>query len=694
MSQSAEESAQIARIGDISTKIREAIRQSLPTPPEQHLTVMVPGKVLDLNEYKVESATDLLLPRKTELATAILCDDLPPLANIAMGPTGRSVARSYAAAISKLVPAGTPVGIEDEGQLSEDQKRYRKAMAILSSEVPDRDITLVELYTQKEEAYTKAVEQKNRAFNEALEVATKAPGNRTVKQQREAFDKWVQENAKTWRARVQAAYMDWVITGKKEEVEYWFAVVDQDSALARVEKSKEVMRWAVVQDDDGSCEYNTVKLTPTDWVNKCIDKMKLGTKQTKTVEWYEWEIERLTRTNEMLDLLATDKCKVYLTSSGGANPETAAKAKADVDMALQAYLAAKQTFEQTNTIDSENDLNAKNKVLRDARSAHEKANVAALISEAQKSNNALVEKAIGADGFFATQKSANQRQIDEYTKRRNELQGTLSAKQEALTAQLAETALIPRALPQPVEPAPTTGNTTTEKIEESRPLADFFTPITIEISSSSDTRSENSSATSFSFGAQASYGFFTASVAVSHSDAQAEAMKEMMNSNVKISFEVMRVDITRSWLRGELFYDEDLVPGPGVEMSPGFGALKNLMDSSDIKAESEKQRYASFPMYPVAFLVATNVVLEISGSTSSLHTYMNSSSTSGSASVGYGPFFSGTASGSKSSAESGSTCKATSSGCRIEMKAPQVIGWVSQLVPALPRLKENPNFRA
>lgn len=111
-------------------------------------------------------------------------------------------------------------------------------MAILSAEVPERDVTLVELYTQKQEQYTKAVEQKNKAFREAQEAAKAAPGNKTTKQQREAYDLWVQENAKTWRARVQAAYMDWVITGKKEEVEYWFAVVDQDSALARVEKSK------------------------------------------------------------------------------------------------------------------------------------------------------------------------------------------------------------------------------------------------------------------------------------------------------------------------------------------------------------------------------------------------------------------------------------------------------------------------
>jgi len=61
-------------------------------------------------------------------------------------------------------------------------------MAILSFEVPDRDIILAELYTQKEATYTDAVEQKNRAFNEALEVAKKAPGNRAIKQQREAFD--------------------------------------------------------------------------------------------------------------------------------------------------------------------------------------------------------------------------------------------------------------------------------------------------------------------------------------------------------------------------------------------------------------------------------------------------------------------------------------------------------------------------
>jgi hypothetical protein len=45
--QQQQEGAGLARIADISSKIRQAIRKALPAPPEQFLTVMVPGKVLN-----------------------------------------------------------------------------------------------------------------------------------------------------------------------------------------------------------------------------------------------------------------------------------------------------------------------------------------------------------------------------------------------------------------------------------------------------------------------------------------------------------------------------------------------------------------------------------------------------------------------------------------------------------------------
>jgi lipoprotein-anchoring transpeptidase ErfK/SrfK len=136
---------------------------------------------------------------------------------------------------------GTTIGIDvgSTKPLSEDQKRYKQAMAILSSEVPNKDgHSLVELYTVKQKAYTDAVSAKTRAFDEAMKIAQKDPSNKTSEEVRAAYDRWVQENARAYRNAVQASYMDWVIMGKKEEVEYWFSVVDQDSALARVEQSK------------------------------------------------------------------------------------------------------------------------------------------------------------------------------------------------------------------------------------------------------------------------------------------------------------------------------------------------------------------------------------------------------------------------------------------------------------------------
>jgi len=125
--------------------------------------------------------------------------------------------------------------------MSEDQRRYKKAMTVLTQEQPGKDgQTLIELYTEKQSKYTKVVAEKNAAFNNALIAsndATKGDAN-PKKAAKEHYDRWVQEHARTWRNYVQAAYMDWVVTGKKEEVEYWFSVVDQDSALSRVEQSK------------------------------------------------------------------------------------------------------------------------------------------------------------------------------------------------------------------------------------------------------------------------------------------------------------------------------------------------------------------------------------------------------------------------------------------------------------------------
>lgn len=97
--------------------------------------------------------------------------------------------------------------------------------------------THLDSYIQKQKAYTAAEEKRIKKFDEAYERLTADP-HKTVAQKRAAYDTWVRENARKFKNEVEAAYKDWVVHGRKEEAEYWFSIVDNDSAMARVEASK------------------------------------------------------------------------------------------------------------------------------------------------------------------------------------------------------------------------------------------------------------------------------------------------------------------------------------------------------------------------------------------------------------------------------------------------------------------------
>jgi len=269
---------------NIANVIRTKIREQLPAPAEQFFTMMIPGKVVNFQvsiystlqsrkwmnkDNRQQDFTDgmdeagesttIVKPDSVQLAEAILCDDMPALGAVQLGPTGRSVARSYNATLSKLCPAGnissnfiksilsdsslqgSTVGIDDMQTANTDPRsiRYRKAMDWLTGEEPSiPGKKRVELYREKQKAYTEAYEQKVKAFDEALKLTSRDPRYVTLSQQKQAYSEWVKENQKTYRNLCQAAYMDWVTIGKKEEVEYWFSIVDNDSAMSRVEASK------------------------------------------------------------------------------------------------------------------------------------------------------------------------------------------------------------------------------------------------------------------------------------------------------------------------------------------------------------------------------------------------------------------------------------------------------------------------
>jgi len=165
---------------------------------------------------------------------------LPLSANYAP-PVGTIRIITPSSRLTSVFP-GSTTGISDdvcEERLSSAERRYKHAMRYLvGRDVNDPSKTRVDLYREKQTKYTEAFERKTKAFNDALSQATSDPRNTTPALQRAAYEGWVAENYKTYSNFVQAAYMDWVTMGKKEEVEYYFSIVDNDSAMSRVEASK------------------------------------------------------------------------------------------------------------------------------------------------------------------------------------------------------------------------------------------------------------------------------------------------------------------------------------------------------------------------------------------------------------------------------------------------------------------------
>lgn len=214
-----------------------------------------------------------------------------------MGVTGKSVARSYAAALDMLIPEDAPIDT-DKTTTSKTAaaERYVGAMKYLTGTAPGSSKSIIDVYVEKQQAYSEAMAKWETAKAKTrLDAKERFPGN--VREQQRFYDDWNQESFRTFKDNAQAKYMDWIVNGSKYKVDYYFGIVDVSSAMKRVESSKEASRNLVVIDPDGSTEWQSVHLTPANWASICRDKVvqwqaensKLSRKE------YESEIKRLTR---------------------------------------------------------------------------------------------------------------------------------------------------------------------------------------------------------------------------------------------------------------------------------------------------------------------------------------------------------------------------------------------------------------
>lgn len=75
-----------------------------------------------------------------------------------MGVTGKSVARSYAAALDMLIPEDAPIDTDKSTtNKTAAADRYVAAMKYLTSNAPNSSKSVIDVYVEKQQAYSEAM---------------------------------------------------------------------------------------------------------------------------------------------------------------------------------------------------------------------------------------------------------------------------------------------------------------------------------------------------------------------------------------------------------------------------------------------------------------------------------------------------------------------------------------------------------
>lgn len=681
----------------VSELVRRALVDSLPLAPEQYLTLALPGIVVDIDDianggtYVYDAVTNPFTPTAVRQAEAKLVDGMMPLASIMIGNTGKSVSRSYASALDYLVAKKATVSTGQNNIRSPGDKSYDDAMHALITPDPATGKTPVQVYIEKQTAWAAAQDAWDSAKIKARQDAlANNPNNGAAAVQ--AYNDWSQSHYRRFKEETQARWMDWVCEGDKYNVEYNFGLVDVDSIMARIESSKQSMRNSTIVDADGANEIQEVNLNPKNWASLCKTKVEgfVQGKPPYTLDQVNSEIFRLQEFEASLKALLAEVQKVppaYPKSNPGTKP--------DVDAAQKALNDA-----YTALYDAQGKVNSGDTSVKPADIDKLRSDLNSKINDWEDKSAALVKWELSQPGDNA--KATIQTLI-------NNVDDQL-VKLKAIAANLSGSSIVAivnahSSTPQEgatADPNATSGNDmATENSYLAQPIfgvsppgsntatpipLDAWTKITYSFSATDQQTHMDQSSWGFSASAGVSFGLFSAGGSYSHDESSSNFRGAMSNCSISLGFSVMVVNIDRPWLYAELFNDYEIDIASDARLSPGPERLHQWMDAQrkDSESLSSLAMYNVFPAFPTSFIVACNTEVEFVGDTTAIEQHFRSVSNSASASVGWGPF-SASASFHSQSSSSDFRMETTATGYKITFAAPQIIAWVSQILPALPR---------
>ncbi|KAM0247609.1 hypothetical protein ACHAQJ_009775 [Trichoderma viride] len=713
----------LSMVATAATALREAIISSLPVSSTQLMTVQVPGTIIDLTPNE-----DTLKPLGVQIAEAKLVDNQIPISKVMTSRTSKSVSRSYLAALDCLVSAETSVSsyVDDRALTdcqAEIRDRYTQAMSYLTMSddgVPGK--SRLQTYVEKQESWNQAIER----YNEAQFRHRQADQEKglTPEQQKYSFLEWLQLSGRDYKAAIQAKYMDWVVHGNKFTVEFNFGVVDITSAMKRIESSKEAFRNLTLLAADGATEFSSVNLTPPNWaklVQEKMDEWIMSNNSPSTVEIHE-EIRRLRH------ILISHQGLYDAVDSGKFVPHQFNESEDDASKALrdhykQAYADAnanKWANEQISAVgdgrmlvggDKTSTRDDKVPVGEDKTSLRKEDKAPPKLGDNNEVDvdpfkdafdTVAAEAHIWNKAFIAQNKvvmratdDASKEETKNYIIQRidivKEQIERLESKMNSMNSELVPA---PHTIVKPQIYANGKSIDDHELIANRDLLEDSMAKepspwirIITKVAASEFDSVKATSDSSINGGLGGGWGFWSVGASGSHISSKEEEFSSMADLEVQVSMDCMLVEIDRPWLNAELFADNELDAAPGFTISPGHIALQQAAEQ-DSPLETE---YTQFCSYPNAFVIACNVELEFNGNTASLESSLGTSATEANTKVGWGPFTLASYSHKGAKSSSKTRIKSTATGLRISLQAPQIIAWVQELLPALPkRTEDNP----
>ncbi|RFU76095.1 hypothetical protein TARUN_6167 [Trichoderma arundinaceum] len=656
----------------IATTVSATITSAVTTSIDKLAKPMSQAK----NALDVDPSEDSLKPLAVRIAEAKLVDSQIPVSKVIMGHTGKSVARSYLAALDCLVPVETSISIStaNDGPLDNHQSKlrdkYTQAMSYLTADdinVPRR--SRLQTYIEKQESWHQAVEH----YNEAQRRHQKADQDKglTLEQQKHSFLEWLQLNGRVYRAAVQGKYMDWVVHGYKFNVEFNFGVVDVTSAMKRIENSKEAFRNLTLLAADGTTEYSSVDLTPRNWATLALHHILISHEGLcDAVISGNFVPHQFTEPEDNARTILRDH---YKQAYENADADKWAKGQTNVvgdDRARE----AEDTKQPLTVRDNGSDAN-KSKNPFDS-----------MIAKAQIWNKALIAQ---NKGVMQAADDAGKEETKNYINHRID---TVKQEIEKLEARLKSMSSELSAAPNTIVRPQVYANGKTIEDHELIANKDLFgvsvtkepfswTRISSKVGASESDTVKAASDPSTSGHFHVGQGLWSAGTGESHSSPKADASLSLANLDVEVLMDCMLVEIERPWLHAELFADHELDTAPGFKLSPGHIALQKAVEDHTL-VETDYTQYCS---YPKAFVIASNVMIEFNGNTASLESNLQASATETNPEVVWGPFTLASSLHRSSKSNSKIRTQSTTTGMRVHLQEPQIIAWVQEPLPALPK---------